>query len=359
VIPLAEVLRRHWPAYERQFGADLLPSHRRAVQCILACRTGALGGELYRCPDCGTAHFVYHSCNHRACPQCGNADAAEWIDHQKLKLLPVPYYLVTFTVPEGLRAWLRSHQKPGYGLLLRESAGTLQDVAGQPKYLGAQLGTLQVLHTWGRQLQYHPHVHCVVPAGGLRQDGLRWMRPPSPDFFLPQAVLADRFGNRLKERLAREDPEELARIPLGVWRQKWVVDVQPVGSGESAVKYLSAYVYRTALGSQRILSDQDGKITFQYKDSGDQRSHTLVLPVMEFLRRFIQHILPKGFQRVRYYGWLSPAAKTRWERILALLDWKPGLLRAARAVPPRCPHCDSPLTWIASLPRAPPQPHPA
>ena len=171
MIPLAEVLRRHWPAYERQFGADILPSHRRAVQCILACRTRALGGELYRCPDCGTDHFVFHSCNHRACPQCGNADATDWIEHQKLKLLPVPYYLVTFTVPEGLRAWLRSNQKLGYALLLRESAETLQDVARQPKYLGAQLEALSVLHTWGRQLQYHPHVHCVVPRSEERRVG--------------------------------------------------------------------------------------------------------------------------------------------------------------------------------------------
>jgi hypothetical protein len=354
VIPLAEVLRRHWPAYERQFGADLLPSHRRAVQCILACRPGALGGELYRCPDCGTHHFVYHSCNHRACPQCGDADATEWMERQKLKLLPVPYYLVTFTVPEGLRSWLRSHQTLGYALLLRESAGTLQDVASQPRHLGAQLGSLQVLHTWGRQLQFHPHVHCIVPAGGLREDGLRWMRPPSPDFFLPQAVLADRFRHRLKGRLAQEHPQELARIPSGIWRQKWVVDVQSVGSGEAALKYLSAYVYRTALGSQRLLTDQGGKITFKYKDSEDQRWHAMTLPVMEFLRRFLQHVLPKGFQRVRYYGWLSPAAKTRWERILALLDCKPAALQASPAVPPLCPRCASPLIWIATLTRAPP-----
>jgi hypothetical protein len=354
VIPLADVLRRHWPAYERKFGADLLPSHRRAVQCILACRTAALGGELYRCPDCGRNHFVYHSCNHRACPQCGNADAAVWLEQQRRKLLPVPYYLVTFTVPEGLRAWLRSHQKLGYGLLLRESAETLQDVARQPKYLGGQLGSLQVLHTWGRQLQYHPHVHCVVPAGGLSEEGLRWRRPPCPDFFLPQAVLAARFGQRLKERLAQEHPDELARIPPGVWRQKWVVDVQAAGSGEAALKYLSAYVYRTALGSQRILSDQDGKITFQYKDSKDQQRHTLTLSAMEFLRRFLQHVLPKGFPRVRYYGWLSPAAKSRWERILALLDWKPATRQAKPVVPPLCPHCASPLIWIATLTRAPP-----
>jgi hypothetical protein len=353
VVSLAEVLRRHWPEYERQFGAQILPSHRRAVQAILACRTGALGGEVFRCTKCRTDHFVYHSCNHRACPQCGQADATDWIARQKLKLLPVPYYLITFTVPEGLRDWMRSHQKLGYSLLLKESAGTLQDVASKDKYLGAELGILSVLHTWGRQLQFHPHVHCVVPAGGLRSDRLRWCRTKSPDFFLPYAVLRDRFRNRLKAAL--QGQPDSAQIPAGVWRQKWVVDVQPAGSGESALKYLSAYVYRTALGSQRILSDQDGKITFRYKDSEDKQWRALPLTALEFIRRFLQHTLPKGFQRVRYYGWLSPAAHARWERILVLLDWRVAALQPSPPkLTPSCPHCGSPLFWIGTLIRGPP-----
>ena len=325
------------------------------MQCILDCRTPALGGEVYRCGDCRRDHFVHHSCNHRACPQCGQARASEWIEKQKLKLLPVPYYLITFTVPEGLRDWLRSHQKLGYAALLKESAGALQDVARNPKYLGAQTACLSVLHTWGRQLQYHPHVHCVVPAGGLREDGLRWLRPKAPDFFLPQIVLAARFRNRLKEEL--KEAGEFTRISASVWRRKWVVDVQPVGSGEAALKYLSAYVSRTALGSQRILSDHDGKITFKYKDSGDQQWRTLTLAAREFIRRFLQHVLPKGFQRIRSYGWLGPAAKTRWQLILALLDWKaPARLLAPKAQP-LCRHCGGLLCWLRTLERGPPRGH--
>ena len=355
MIALAEVLARHWPEYQRQFGVAILPSHHRAVQCILQCRTSALGGEVYRCPDCGKDHYAYHSCNHRACPQCGNADATQWIERQKLKLLPVPYYLITFTVPEALRPWLRSHQKLGYACLLRESAAALQDVASRPKYLGAELGILSVLHTWGRQLQYHPHVHCVVPGGGLREDGLRWMRPNSPEFFLPQQVLADRLRNRLQQLLREEHPEELSQIPAEVWHQKWVADVQPAGAGETAIKYLSAYVYRTALGNQRILADEGDKITFRYKDSDNQQWHTLTVTAMEFIRRFLQHVLPKGFQRVRYYGWLSPAAKERLERIQALLDWRasrPALLPTSPE--PLCRHCGGKLAWIATLQRGPP-----
>ena len=269
MIALAEVLRRHWPAYEKKFGAALLPSHRRAVACILTCRTPALCGQLFRCPKCGQAHYAYHSCNHRACPQCGAADATEWIERRKLKLLPVPYSLITFTVPEALRGWLRSHQQLGYTLLVRERAGALQDVAGREKYLGGALGILSVLHTWGRQLQFHPHVHCVVPAGALRKDGLRWVRPTAPDFFLPYPVLAARFRNRLRNLLRTEHPDEFRQIAAAVWRQAWVVNVQPAGSGEGALKYLSAYVYRTALGNHRILADEHGHVTFRYQDSAE------------------------------------------------------------------------------------------
>ncbi len=352
MVSLAEVLLRHWPEYERQFGPQILPSHRRAVQAILRCRTRALGGEVYRCADCGRDHFVYHSCHHRACPQCGQAETAQWLEHQKLKLLPVPYYLITFTVPAGLRPWLRSHQQTGYGLLLKESAGALQDVARRPKYLGAELGCLSVLHTWGRQLQFHPHVHCVVPAGGLRPDGLRWCRPKSADFFLPHKVLAAHFRTRLKSAL--QGQPQAASIPPQLWHQNWVVDVQPAGTGQPALVYLSAYVFCTALRSQRILADQEGQITLQYRQSRDRQWRTLQLDAWEFLRRFLQHVLPKGFQRVRYYGWLSAAAAQRWQRLLALLDWKPPSPPPLPARALLCPHCGAPLHWIATLVRAPP-----
>lgn len=318
----------------------------------MQCRTAALGGEVYGCPNCQRQHYVYHSCNHRACPQCGSAKAGAWLEDQKCRLLPVPYYLITFTVPEGLRSWLRSHQKAGYCALLQQSAATLQDVAARPKYLGAQLGFLSVLHTWGRQLQYHPHVHCVVPGGGLRPDGLRWCQPKTPNFFLPQIVLAARFRNRLKSALAAQ--ADAHQIPAALWRQNWVVDVQPAGSGLNALKYLAAYVYRTALGSQRILQDQDQQITFKYQDSEHHQWHTLSLPAQEFLRRFLQHVLPAGFQRIRHYGWLSPAAHTKRQRLRSLLDYQPPP-RVCPQPPPerRCPHCGQPLLWSYTLERAP------
>lgn len=353
MIPLAEVLRRHWPAYERKFHARLLPSHRRAVEAVFSCRTPALGGQLFQC-GCGRQHFAYHSCNHRSCPQCGHADASQWLEHQRRRLLPVPYYLVTFTVPAELRALIRSNQKIFYALLLRESARALLEVGRDHKDLGAQLGLMAVLQTWARDLHFHPHIHCVVPGGGLSADGLRWVRPRSSDYFLPAAVLALRFRTRLKQALRRDHPELFARIPAQVWRPPWVTDVQPVGSGEPALKYLAAYVYRTAFSAQRILADENGYITFAYRDN-EGRRQTRRLPAEKFLHLYLQHVLPRGFQRVRYYGWLSPAAKTRFQRIAALLDWKtPTPVPVSAVVPPECPACKKPMILMGRLPRPPP-----
>jgi hypothetical protein len=354
LIPLAEILRRHWPAYARRFGAKLLPSHRHAVACILRCRTPALGGQVYRC-DCGRMEYSYHSCNHRACLRCGQADATEWLARQRQKLLPVPYYLVTFTVPAELRRLIRAHQKLLYGALLQESARALQDVARTHKNLGAEIGLLAVLQTWARDLHYHPHVHCVVPAGGLSANGLRWVRPKDPEYFLPQAALAMRLRTRFQAVVQRELPEAFAVIPAAVWRKDWVADVQPVGSGEPALKYLAAYVYRTAFSAERIVADDGQTITFTYRESQTGATRPMRLPAEQFLHRFLQHVLPQGLQRVRSFGWLAPAAKTRWQRVLALLDWTPpARVLPGPTPPPVCPCCQKPMVLVGLLPRPPP-----
>ena len=354
MIPLAAVLRRHWPAYERKYRARLLPSHRRAVAAILSCRTPALGGQLYRC-DCGQQHYAYHSCNHRACPQCGHADATEWLQRQRRKLLPVPYYLVTFTVPAQLRQVIRSNQKDLYPLLLRESAGALRDIARDHKDLGAQIGFLAVLQTWTRDLRYHPHVHCVVPGGGLSHDRLRWISPKREGYFLPQSMLALRFRTRLRQTLRQHHSQLYLQIPRAAWALAWVADVQPVGTGEPALKYLAAYIYRTAFSAERILADDGQTITFTYKDSKDRSPRTIRLLAEHFLHRFLQHVLPQGLQRVRHFGFLSAAATAQWQRVRALLDWQPSPLTPAPPSPvPVCPRCNKPMALIGRLPRAPP-----
>jgi hypothetical protein len=353
LITLAEVLRRHWPAYEGKFRSRLPPSHRHAVNAILSCRTPALGAQLFGC-GCGRRELVYHSCNHRACPQCGHADATQWLHQQRRRLLPVPYYLVTFTVPAQLRKVIRSHQKLLYPLLIRESAQALLDVGRDHKNLGAQLGVLAVLQTWARDLHYHPHVHCVVPGGGLSEDQLRWVRPKSSGYFLPQPALAMRFRTRLKQALQQRDAKLFVQIPRQVWKMNWVTDVQPVGSGEPALKYLAAYVYRTAFSAEKIIADDGQHVTFTYRDNTGT-NHRLTLTGEKFLHRFLQHVLPKGLQRVRHFGWLSAAAKGRFDRIRALLDWQPPEpLPEPQVFVPQCPGCKKPMRLIGRLPRPPP-----
>ena len=349
---LAEILAAHWPAYVAKFGRLIPAEQRAAVRAILRCRTPALGGQRYRC-GCGREHFAYHSCQHRACPRCGQADADEWLARQRARLLPVPYFLVTFTVPEQLRAPIRAALKPWYGALLKESAGALQDLAAQPKHLGAELGLTAMLQTWTRDLRYHPHVHVLVPGGGLTPNGRRWVRVTDSDFLLPQVKLAARFKGRLRAWLQTKAPELFHQVPAKVWWLKWVADIQPVGSGEAALKYLAAYLCRPPLHASQIERWDKTGVTFRYRENGGAPKSCTVSG-MEFVRRFLQHVPPKGFQRVRHYGWRGAAAKTKWERILALLDWQcPAPVTSVPAPVPRCPACGQPMFLLGTLPRAP------
>jgi len=336
-----------------KFGKLIPPEQRAAVRAIQRCRTAALGGQLYRCA-CGREHYTYHSCNHRACPRCGREDAAAWLAQQRTRLLPVPYFLVTLTVPEQLREPIRAAMKLWYGALLREAAGALQDLAAQSKHLGAELGVTAMLQTWTRDLRYHPHVHLLVPGGGLTANGLRWLRVPDPEFFLPQVKLAARFKGRLKAWLKAQHPALFARVPPKGWWVKWVADVQAVGSGEAALKYLANYLCRPPLHESQLEACDAQTVTFRYRDNGGTGKRCTVSG-REFLRRLLQHVLPKGFQRVRHYGWLGAAAHAKRERIAALLDWRtPPLELPAPPPPPQCPGCGQVMVLIGSVARKPP-----
>lgn len=354
MVTLAEILRRHWPAYRAKFGGAIPPAHRAAVKAIWSCRTPQRGGHVYAC-DCGIFEFAYHSCGHRACNRCGRAAAQAWARRQENQLLPVPYFLVTFTVPAELREPIRTHARELYAALFRASAGALADVALTK--LGVELGFTGVLHTWTRQLLFHPHLHYLVPGGGLTPDGLRWKRVANPKFFLKETVLAARFKNRLRQWLEANHPDLLQQIPARAWAIDWVVDVQPVGRGQTALRYLAAYVQKTALSAARLVACDDTTVTFTYEDRQSGQIHSLPLSGQEFLRRFLQHVLPTGFQRVRHFGWLSPAARKRWERIHALLDWQPAAPPVADPAPcwvPHCPACQKPMRLLGTLARSPP-----
>lgn len=280
-----------------------------------------------------------------------------WLEKQRARLLPVPYFLVTLTVPEELREPIRAAQKLWYGALLKEGAGALQDLAADPKHLGAELGLTAMLQTWTRDLRYHPHVHVLVPGGGLTANGLRWVRVKDAAFLVPQVKLAAHFKGRLKAWLQADQPELLNAVPKKVWWRKWVADVQAVGSGEAALKYLANYLCKPPLQDTQIEGWNAQTVTFRYRDNGGTQKHCTVSG-REFVRRVLQHVLPKGFQRVRHYGWLGAAAKKKRERILALLDWKvpPPQLASGTPPPPKCPCCGKAMDLIGLLPRAPPGP---
>ncbi|HLP01201.1 MAG TPA: IS91 family transposase [Opitutaceae bacterium] len=335
---------------------------RRALAAIARCRTPALGGHVYRCTDCAGSDFAYHSCHHRACPRCGGNRTAAWTAQQEARLLPVEYFLVTFTVPEELRPLFAARAEAMHAALFRESAATLQAVAAEKRLLGGELGFVGVLHTWGRQLQLHPHVHYIVPGGGLSADGTKWIAARQRDWLLPVAKLAAVFARRMEEAVRAHAPAAHAALPAGTWRRRWSVHSQPAGSGESVVRYLARYVSRTAISDERIVAADDERVTFRYTDSATQQRRLCTLEAAEFLRRYLQHVPPAGQHRVRYFGWMHPSAKRRRMQVETLLQ-KPIVLAPS---PPersqwhlRCPHCERfTLVRVGVLPRqarAPPR----
>jgi hypothetical protein len=368
-----ELLQRWGPAYLERFGTAVPWRQRQVLEKLLACRTPALGGELFACPDCGTFHYTYHSCNDRHCPQCGQTDADQWLaDHTSL-LLPVLYFLVTFTVPEPLRAWIRSRPDLSLDLLFATSAQALQDLARNPARLGASLGMLGLLHTWSRTLVYHLHVHYLVPAGGLSLDQRHWV-PSRKKFLVHIHPLADHYRTLFRQALERDAPDLLKTLPARVWKQRWVVHCQPAGSGQAALQYLSRYVFKTATGDRDLPLLPDGRVRWRYRESSTGRCQHVDLQPFELIRRFLQHVLPAGFHRVRRFGWLHPAARAKLNRVRALLKQTPVLGEAERAAwqPPTieveapeplpapdprpvCPHCQRPMlpcgSWRPGQPR--------
>ena len=300
---------------------------RAVVDQILACRTARLGGHVDECDACGHRKISYNSCRNRHCPKCQGSAQAGWLEARQAEVLPVPYAHVVFTLPQALAPLALQNPSVVYDLLLRTAARTLQDIAQNPRHLGARLGFFAILHTWGQTLVHHPHVHCVVPAGGLTADGHTW-KPCRPGFFLPVRVLSrvfrGKFVAELKEafregsleshgRLARQrSPAVFERLLHEACRSEWVVYAKPPFDGpEHVLAYLARYTHRVAISNHRLLRVDDQAVTFRFKDYRSRRARSLTLPLQEFCRRFLLHVLPKGFVRVRYYGFLANGSRAR------------------------------------------------
>jgi len=306
---LADIFYQYGPQYCVRFGDRMLPSHRQAMRAIERCRTPALGGHIYTCDACGKEQYLYHSCRNRHCPKCQNDKAYRWLEKQHGMLLPVPYFLLTVTLPGELRATARNNQRLVYDLLFRASAGAIQSLAQDERFVGGQIGMVGVLHTWGRNLAYHPHVHYLVPGGGVTADGA-W-NASRKNFFLPVKALSKIVRAKFRDALHKADPGCFAQIPPVVWQKEWVVHSQSVGDGQHALKYLAPYIFRVAIGNKRILKLANEQVTFRYRTTDTGKLRTCKLHVQEFIRRFLQHVLPRGFVKVRYYGFLASGLRKR------------------------------------------------
>jgi hypothetical protein len=328
-LEVADVLRAHGPAYLAAHGPHLSRAQQRAVQELALCRTAALGGHTEQCAGCGSRRISYNSCRNRHCPKCQAATRATWLQREAHSLLPVEYYHVVFTLPAALGPLALQNPRVLYDLLLRTAWETVQELASDPRYLGATVGLLAVLHTWGQTLCHHPHVHCVVTGGGLGCDVHgRVEQPPHwvacrPGFFLPVRVLSRLFRGKflagLQAAYARgrvgchgklatlADATAFAAWLAPLYAQDWVVYAKaPFGGPEQVLKYLARYTHRVAISNARLLSLDDDGVTFRYKDyADDRRTKQMTLSAAEFLRRFLQHVLPSGLVKIRHYGLLA------------------------------------------------------
>jgi hypothetical protein len=359
---VGDVLRQYGPEYLKRFGDSMPAEQRKVLRTIMACRTGQLGTVYYQCLSCGRTHVMGRSCGNRHCPSCQQDKAKAWLDSQTARLLPCPYFLITFTVPAELRDFVRSHPRQAYHAMFEASSGTLKALAADPKYVGTNTpGFFGVLHTWGRTLEYHPHIHYVVPGGGLSDDGQSWL-PSRADYFAPYQCMAIVYRAKFRDCLKRAGL--LHKVDPAVWQRDWIVDSKAVGDGRGSLQYLAPYVFRVSISDRRLIAcepgpDGEGEVTFLYRKSGTSHWRKMRLDAMEFIRRFLQHVLPSGFQKVRHYGFLSPNSAQSIESLQWLVAVYCDLLILLLGVtvdvavePPciRCAECGATMVLIGFVP---------
>jgi len=315
---VSEIFRTFSPEYIDHFGDSMPQQHRKAMDAIIACRTEAAGIAVYECEECGEIHRVHRSCGNRHCPTCQHHKSREWLERQLERQLPGHHFMITFTVPEGLRPFIRSHQRVAYSALFAASSEAIKKLAKDEKHMGGDLpGFFGVLHTWGRTQQYHPHIHYVVAGGALSTMDRSW-HPSRIDFYLPVRALSRIYRAKFRDEMIKAGLSDL--IPAEVWLQEWNVNCQAVGESQASLKYLAPYVFKVAISNHRIVKVDDHTVFFRYRKAHSNRWRTMALDAMEFIRRFLQHVLPTGFMKVRYYGFLNPNCKVELATISTLIE---------------------------------------
>jgi hypothetical protein len=378
-LEVADVFRAHGPAWRSANVGHVSLGQLKVMSAIETCRTAALGGHVERCQDCAHERIAYNSCRNRHCPKCQGAAARQWLAEREAELLPVPYYHVVFTLPADIGALAFANKAVVYDLLLKTAAQTLTTIAADPKHLGARIGLTGVLHTWGSALTHHPHVHIIVPGGGLSPDGSRWIACRR-GFFLPVRVLSRLFRRLFLEGLtalneagglgffgdlaplADKAAFDAALAPLRM--SEWVVYAKrPFAGPEAVLAYLARYTHRVAISNSRLLALNKAGVTFKWKDyriKGRDRFKTMTLEAAEFIRRFLMHVLPSGFHRIRHYGLFASAVRTKnIERARQLLAASEGSTKCLRAEPDngaespaaehRCPCCGGRMIVIETF----------
>ncbi len=353
---IQQIFRDHGAAYEEQFGATMSRGQHQVLRAIRECRSGECGHHVFECPDCGTKQVANSSCGNRHCPICQNEKAAQWVYRREQDLLPCNYFLATFTLPEAVQAVAWQHPSGVYDAILDEAGSALRTLEADPRFVGCRVsGFFGVLHTWGRQLQYHPHAHFVIPGGGLSADQSRWVAAQG-DFLVHVRALSRMFRGKMRSRLA--ELGLLANISPEVWQQEWVVHCEAVGDGRAVMKYLGAYVFRVAISDARVVAYDGRQVTFLYQRVGSSKWKRCTLAAMEFMRRFLMHVLPKGFVKIRHCGFLAPNFKMPIQRIREMICLLYEMLRAqpVRITPPRkpkplcCPCCRTVMRWVRFFP---------
>ena len=361
-LEVADIVRRHEADLRAARNGRISAAERKVLHHLAACRTSACGGHVQRCDACQHLKIAYNSCRNRHCPKCQELARAQWVEDRRQELLPVPYFHLVFSIPHELSSLALQNKKVVYGILFRAATQTLQEIARDPKHLGAEIGCLAVLHTWGQTLSVHPHIHCVVPGGGLSPDRRRWVACRR-GFFLPVRVLGSLFRGKFLHALQEafragqlafhgsishlRDVDAFYRFLGPLYKKKWVVySKAPFGGPEQVYKYLARYTHRVAIANSRLVSLHDGKVTFTWKDyAHGSRQRIMVLGAVDFLGRFLRHLLPKGFQRIRHAGFLANRCRKKNLALCRqLLRVEPPALRDDTDVTPReaatrCPQC--------------------
>jgi hypothetical protein len=374
-LEVAHIFRLHGADYRSRH--RLTRQHLRMMRAIEICRSPALGGHVYRCEQCGQTRTIYHSCRNRHCPKCQTLDRERWLDQRRAELLPVPYFHVVFTLPEELNSIALSHPRLLYGLLFASATETLLEVAANPRHLGARIGILAVLHTWSQKLTLHPHLHCIVPGGGLSLDRTRWVGC-RPNFFLPVRILSRVFRGKLLHGLRTAYETEELRGETGplasrpafdafldeLYAKEWMVySKPPFGGPDHVLGYLGRYTHRVAISNSRLVSLEGGNVSFTWKDyAHGSRTGAITLPAEEFIRRFLLHVLPEGFVRIRHYGLLSSRTRaadlTLCREFLGKAEpfappetcnWQALLQRLSGVDPLLCPECGGQLRLSEEL----------